>query len=73
MQVGTFYYTKGKLQKEQVETNRDFHRAELVDFINMIKNNEEPKVPMEEGLRTLELTLAANKSARIGGSVKLPL
>ena len=73
VQVGTFYYTKGKLQKEQVETNRDFHRAELVDFINMIKNNEEPKVPMEEGLRTLELTLAANKSARIGGSVKLPL
>lgn len=73
VQIGTFYYTKERLQKEQIETNKDYHRAELVDFIDMIKNNKEPKVPIEEGLRALELTLAANKSARTGIPVKLPL
>lgn len=65
-----FHYTKEGLEKT-VKSNKDFYLAELVDFIDTIKNDRETKIPIIEGVKALEVTLAANKSARTDRIVKI--
>lgn len=67
----TFYYTKKEVVKKEVESDKDFYLAELADFINAIKTDSKTRIPIIEGAKALEITLAANKSAETGRITKL--
>jgi predicted dehydrogenase len=43
------------------------------DFIGMIRENRAPSITGEDGLRALEVAMAAYRSAKIGKPVQLPL
>jgi len=51
----------------------DAYYLELLDFYRAVAEGREPGVPGEEGLKTLEVVLAAMKSIREGAPVRLPL
>ena len=42
-------------------------------FIDCVKQGKQTIMPYADGLKTLEITLAANKSAETGKKVTLPL
>lgn len=52
---------------------RDLFKLESRDLFNCIRTGNETRTPIEEGLKTLELTLAAVKSAEGCQVVRLPL
>ena len=54
-----------------ISAENDVMLAENLDFIEAIEKNREPSVPMIEGARTLEVVLAATRSAETGRPVKL--
>ena len=66
-----FYHTKEELVEKTVKSNKDFYLAELADFINAIKTDSKTRIPIIEGAKALEITLAANKSAETGRITKL--
>ncbi len=66
-----FYYTGEELVKKTVESDKDFYLAELADFVNAIKTDNKTRIPMIEGAKALEITLAANESAEISRIIKL--
>jgi predicted dehydrogenase len=49
------------------------HRLQILDMINAIRENREPTVNGEEGLKPLKIILAIYKSAKTGQPVRLPL
>ena len=59
------YDTKSKEQKIYSDFEKDFnisYQNELKHFINSCKNNKETDIPLEVGIETLKLILAAEKS-----------
>src|SRR5580698_6015322 len=47
---------------------REAYVAELIDFVDTILSDRAPRVPGEDGLRALEIAVAAEKSHRSGSS-----
>lgn len=54
-----------------VAADKDIYLAQTLDLIRAIEDDEPAAVPIEEGLRSLELALAATQSATLGQPVSL--
>ena len=68
----TLYSTKKNRVISESE-QRDVYLLESKDLIQAVLNDGETKIPIREGAKTLEFTLAARKSMETGKPVKLPL
>lgn len=55
----------------QVESSKDFRRAQMLDLINAIRTDGETRTPMREGAKSLDLVLAARKSAESRAEVSI--
>ena len=64
-------YEKNKVTSIQFEGNP--MQREDEHFINSVKEGKKTKIPYEEGVKTLEVTLSALKSAKTHQPVNLPL
>jgi predicted dehydrogenase len=51
----------------------DMDQGLMADFIDMIRTDRTPSITGEDGLRALEVALAAYQSAQTGAPIKLPL
>lgn len=56
---------------EEFKSERDFYKEELLDLIRAIRTGGETRTPMREGAKTLDLALAAMKSAEGDCAVSL--
>lgn len=57
-------YTRDpELAVEQVASGRDIYLAEMLDLLDAIRTGSETRVPIREGASSLELALAATRSA----------
>ena len=54
-----------------IASEKDFYAAEMKDLLSVIGTKREPRVPITEGAKTLELVLAVAKSAELGRPVKI--
>jgi predicted dehydrogenase len=69
----TFHYTAEPGRQPQViVSDRDFYLSEMQDFLIAIRTGQKTRVPMREGAKSLDLALAATRSAQTGGEVRLP-
>ncbi|MBO3803215.1 MAG: Gfo/Idh/MocA family oxidoreductase [Candidatus Brockarchaeota archaeon] len=68
-------YSTSKPQTTETvsDPERDMFVLESMDLFDSIKSGRETRTPIEEGMKTLELTLAAAKSAEKRQVVELPL
>ncbi len=67
-----FTYTQQPgLPAETIASDRDFYLAETVDLVNAIRHDGQTRIPIREGARSLDLALAATRSAEIGAEVRL--
>ena len=55
----------------QVESNRDFRRAQMLDLITAVRTDGETRTPIREGAKSLDLVLAARRSAETHAEVTL--
>jgi len=68
----TIHHTDaGYPRQESIATERNMMLAENVDFIEAIRKNRPTHCPIIEGAKSLELVLAAKKSAETGQPVRL--
>lgn len=56
---------------EVVESTRDFRRSLTLDLIDAIRGDRETRTPMREGAKSLDLVLAARRSAETGVELRL--
>lgn len=54
-----------------VESDKDFRTALMLDLIHAIRTNSETRIPMREGAKSLDLVLAARRSAETHAEVAL--
>jgi len=54
-----------------IASDRDFYLSEMQDFLTAIRMDRKTRVPLREGARSLDLALAATRSAQTGGEVQL--
>jgi predicted dehydrogenase len=54
-----------------VASDRDIHLAEMRDFVEAIRMGGRTRIPMREGARSLDMALAATRSAVEGREVQL--
>lgn len=67
-----FTYTAGpELRSETVASDENYHLRELLDLYAAIVEDRAPRTPIREGARSLELALAARRSAETAGVVTL--
>lgn len=60
----TFVFTgPAKQPAETIVSERDYYTQELLDLLNAIRSGGETRTPMREGAKSLDLALAAAKSA----------
>jgi predicted dehydrogenase len=68
----TFHYTaEHDRQPEVIASDRDFYISEMQDFLTAIRTGGQTRTPLREGAKSLDLALAATRSAQIGGEVRL--
>src|SRR5688572_6512938 len=68
----TFHYTaESNRQPEIIASDRDFYLSEMQDFLTAIRTRQKTRVPLREGAKSLDLALAATRSAQTGGEVQL--
>src|SRR5688572_20951408 len=68
----TFHYTAEPDRKaEVIASDRDFYLSEMQDFLTAIRTGQKTGVPLREGAKSLDLALAATRSAQTGGEVSL--
>lgn len=65
-------YSRGKAERFTY-SEKDAYYLEIKAFVDSVAEDEPPPVSGEEGLRSLEVVLAALKSARCKAPVRLPL
>jgi predicted dehydrogenase len=56
---------------EKVESDQDFRKKLMLDLIQAIRTNGETRTPMREGAKSLDLVLAARRSAETHTEVRL--
>ncbi len=54
-----------------IESNKDYRRALLLDFVNAIRTDGVTRTPIREGAKSLDLVLAARRSAETHGEVNV--
>jgi predicted dehydrogenase len=59
------------LPQEKVQSEQDDYREELQDLFEAIQTGRETRTPMREGAKTLDIVLAAGRSADTGLPVKI--
>jgi len=69
----TMYRTEAPLKVCTVSESRDGYTLESKDLIKAIKEDGETRIPISEGAKSLEFTLAAMRSMETGKPVRLPL
>jgi len=68
----TFTYTAGPyLQNVSISSDQDYYRLELLNLLNAIETGGDTRTPMREGALSLDLALAATRSAESAAVVKL--
>lgn len=68
----TFTFTSTPdLAQEVVSSEKDFYRDQLIDLLNAIRSNGETRTPLREGAKSLDLVLAAARSAETHAEVSL--
>ena len=68
----TFHYTaQPGRQPEIISSDRDFYSSEMQDFLTAIRTSQETRTPLREGAKSLDLALAATRSAQLGGELPL--
>jgi predicted dehydrogenase len=55
----------------KIESDKDFRRSQTLDLINAIRTGGDTRTPLREGAKSLDLVLAARRSAEIGAEVTL--
>ena len=66
-------WKSGQLPQLLNPNSADAYYLELKSFYESVKYNREPAIPGEEGLKSLEIALAAYKSIMLNKPIKLPL
>jgi len=69
----TLYSTKSPEKTTMVSEERDVFLLEAKDLIQAILHDKETRIPIQEGAKTLEFTLAVRKSMETGKPVRLPI
>jgi predicted dehydrogenase len=68
----TFHYTsESNRQSEVISSERDVYLAEMEDFLTSIRTGSNARTPLREGAKSLDLALAATRSAQIRSEVQL--
>jgi predicted dehydrogenase len=67
----TFTSDPSNLVIENIASERDYFRAEILDLIQAIRTGGSTRTPMREGARSLDLALAAVRSAELGQVISL--
>jgi predicted dehydrogenase len=68
----TFTYTGGPyLQNVSIASDQDYYRLELLDLLNAIQTGGETRTPVRQGALSLDLALAATRSAESVEVVRL--
>ena len=69
----TFHYTaQPDQQPEIIASDRDVYLFEMQDFLSAIRTGQKTRTPLREGAKSLDLALAATRSAQTGNEVQLP-
>lgn len=68
----TFTYTAApELSQEVIASEKDFRRDQLLDLLEAIRTGGETRTPLREGAKSLDLVLAAARSAETHAEVRL--
>src|SRR5687767_13253977 len=68
----TFHHTaEPGRQPEVIDSDRDIYLSEMHDFGTAIRTGQPTRVPLREGAKSLDLALAATRSAQSGNEVQL--
>ena len=68
----TFHYTaEPDRQPEVIASDRDYYLSEMQNFLTGIRTGQKTRTPLREGARSLDLALAATRSAEFGGELRL--
>jgi predicted dehydrogenase len=67
----TFYRTAQGDREEVIASERDIHLAEMRDFVRAIRTGGQTRTPLREGAISLDLALAARRSAETGKEISL--
>jgi predicted dehydrogenase len=68
----TFYDTaQDERPPEVISSDRDYYLTEMQDFLTAIRTGQPTRTPLREGARSLDLALAATRSAQTRGEVSL--
>lgn len=68
----TFHYTaQPDRQPETISSDRDFYVLEMQDFLTAIRTGQKTRTSLREGAKSLDLALAATRSAEQGGEVQV--
>jgi predicted dehydrogenase len=68
----TFHHTtESNRQPEVIASDRDIYLSEMQDFRTAIHTGQAARVPLREGAKSLDLALAATRSAQTGSEVRL--
>jgi predicted dehydrogenase len=57
-------------QPEVIASDRDFYLIEMQDFLTAIRTGQKTRIPIREGAKSLDLALAATRSAQTGSEVR---
>jgi len=69
----TFHHTADpKLEPEVIASDRDIYLAEMQDFLTAIRMGHPTRTSLREGAKSLDLALAATRSAQTGSEVRIP-
>jgi len=69
---GTFHYTaESSRQPEMITADRDFYLLEMQDFRTAIRAGRNTRIPLREGAKSLDLALAAARSAQTGSEIRI--
>jgi predicted dehydrogenase len=69
--TGALTRTVGTLSTEEIDTQTDVFVAQLADVAAAIRGGRQPRVPLEDGARTLRIVLAAAQSATEHREIRL--
>jgi predicted dehydrogenase len=68
----TFHFTaRPEHPLEVVNSDRDIYLSEMQDFLTAIRTGQKTRTPLREGAKSLDLALAATRSAQQGSELQL--
>lgn len=69
--TGTLTHTVGTPRSEQIDAQTDVFVAQLQDLAAAIRDRRAPRVPLQDGAKTLRIVLAAAESAATAREIRL--